>query len=215
MREVAPTKSIALALAEERQLMRQGFGFLDEKRMLLATEMLRLLRQYETTMTEAAALRLAAAAALAAATERHGLEALQRYPAPARGPEPPALRMVRFLGVPLRAAEPCRVAADAVEGALDPSPEAEGCRAAFAGWLARVAEAGLIAGNLERLAQEYRRVERRAKALENVLLPEVEATLKHVGEQLDILDQEEVIRVRTAGRQAGSPESSPSDASSS
>ena len=44
MAEIAPTRSAALALADERELMRQGYRFLDEKRVLLASEMLRRLR---------------------------------------------------------------------------------------------------------------------------------------------------------------------------
>ena len=76
--------------------------------------------------------------------------------------------------------------------------------AAFARWLEATLDAGILAGNLERLGREYRRVERRAKALENVLLPEVEASLKRVDEQLDVMDQEEAVRVRTAaGARAG------------
>ena len=47
MREVTPTRSTALDLADELRLMRQGYEFLDEKRMLLATEMLRQMRQYQ------------------------------------------------------------------------------------------------------------------------------------------------------------------------
>ena len=73
-------------------------------------------------------------------------------------------------------------------------------RAAFERLLEATAGIGILAANLEALALEYRRVERRAKALENVLIPEVEATLKQVGEQLDILDQEEAVRVHQAAR---------------
>jgi V/A-type H+/Na+-transporting ATPase subunit D len=40
------------------------------------------------------------------------------------------------------------------------------------------------------------RTERRARALENVLLPEIDSSLKFVDEQLEILDQEEIARVR-------------------
>ena len=47
MREVTPTRSTAIELADERKLMRQGYEFLDEKRMLLATEMLRQLKLYQ------------------------------------------------------------------------------------------------------------------------------------------------------------------------
>ena len=179
--------------------MRQGFGFLDEKRMLLAAEILRLARRYEETSAEVEARRLQAKAGLAAAVERHGLDALQLYPAPAIAPSPPQVRFTKFLGVPVKTSEPWRIAGAPVREAFDDSPEAAECRKAFARWLESTLEAGMLAGNLERLGREYRRVERRAKALENVLLPEVEASLKRVTEQLDVMDQEEAVRVRTAG----------------
>jgi len=199
MPEVAPTRSAALALSEERTLMRQGFGFLDEKRMLLAAEILRLTRRYEEAATAMEERRRAASAALAAAVERHGLDAVQALPAPAKPPSPPGIRSAKYLGVPVTASDTWRINEAPGREAFEASSEAAECRAAFARWLEATLEMGLLAGNLERLAREYRRVERRAKALENVLLPEVEASLKRVVEQLDVLDQEEAVRVRTAG----------------
>jgi len=205
MAEVAPTRSAALTLAEERALMRQGFGFLDEKRMILAAEILRLARRYEDAETVMEARRRAAYAALAAAVERHGLDALELHPVPAKAPALPQIRFAKFLGVPVKTSEPWRISDMPTSEAFDGSPEAAECRAAFARWLETTLEAGMLAGNLERLGREYRRVERRAKALENVLLPEVEASLKRVTEQLDVMDQEEAVGVRIAGakRKAG------------
>ena len=179
--------------------MRHGFGFLDEKRMLLAAEILRLARRYEAAAAEVEARRRRANAALAAAVERHGLDAVQLHPAPASVPSPPEVWFTKFLGVPIRTSEPWRVADTPARAAFDDSPEAAECRQAFARWLESTLDVGILAGNLERLGREYRRVERRAKALENVLLPEVEASLKRVTEQLDVLDQEEAVRVRSAG----------------
>ena len=74
MRNVIATKSTSLALAEERKLMRQGYEFLDEKRMLLAGEILRLLTVYKAFVERMETARRAAAAALAATIERHGLD---------------------------------------------------------------------------------------------------------------------------------------------
>jgi V/A-type H+-transporting ATPase subunit D len=199
MPDLAPTRSAALALTEERTLMRQGFGFLDEKRMLLAAELLRLARRYEEATAEVEGRRRAANAALQAAVERHGLDALQLRPAPAAAPATPPVRFAKFLGVPVTTSEKWRIADAPVPEAFDDSPEAAECRQAFARWLESTLEVGILAGNLERLGREYRRVERRAKALENVLMPEVEAALKRVTEQLDVMDQEEAVRVRTAG----------------
>ena len=59
---------------------------------------------------------------------------------------------------------------------------------------------GRCAGHLRRLIDEYRRTERRARALENVLLPEIDHSLKFIEEQLDAVDQEEAVRVRNAAR---------------
>lgn len=201
MREVIPTRSAALALGEERKLMRQGFEFLDEKRMLLATEMLRQLTIWEARQVDFAAASRAARAALAAAVERHGLDALQLHPVPAAAPAVARPTTGRFLGVMvLEPGEPPAAAEPAVEATIDASPEAVACRLAFARLAAATVEIGVVAGNLTRLSREYRRIERRAKALENVLMPEVERALAQVIEQLDLSDQEEAVRVQSAGK---------------
>jgi V/A-type H+-transporting ATPase subunit D len=195
MREVTPTRSTAIELADERRLMRQGYEFLDEKRMLLATEMLRQLRIYQERSEAFTDDTKAAAGALAAAVERHGLDQLQAYPVPG----PPVVsdnEQSLFLGlVMLSAGEPPKAQAPAA-AAIDPSPEAKACRAAFERLVWAAADLAARAGNLNRLAREYRRTERRAKVLEKVLLPEVEVALKYIDEQLDMMEREETIRTR-------------------
>ena len=54
-----------------------------------------------------------------------------------------------------------------------------------------------MVSNLERLMHEYQRTERRVRALENVILPEIRGDLAMMEEHLDLNDQEEVIRVHT------------------
>lgn len=201
MRDVAPTRSALAGLVEERQLMRQGHGFLDEKRMLLAGEILRLLKVHDTLDQQIAALRQQASEALANAVERHGLQALEAYGRPPPPDGPPAPAHANFLGVAVSEIVHWQIKAEAAPDAVDPSPQAELCRDLFSRWLEAAHSAGLVAGNLERLAREYRRVERRAMALENVLIPEVEAALKQVSELLDANDQEEAVRVHLAARE--------------
>lgn len=81
---------------------------------------------------------------------------------------------------------------------LDPSPEAEACRRAFQLLLRVAADFGARASNLHRLGREYQRVDRRAKALENVLLPEVEEAIKRVEDRLEAMDREELTHTRWA-----------------
>lgn len=198
MAETAVTKSAALALADERALMRQGYQFLDEKRMLVAAELLRALdrhRALEATLLEAARK---AAVALRDALQRHGFEMLQAYPPGFALEAPPTTSRRLFLGVPLHVPSAAPGLRKLDDEAIDASPETQHCAAAFAALLEPLAQQAATAASLERLAAEYRRTERRARALENVLLPEVEAALKAVEEQLALADQEEGVRIRMA-----------------
>jgi len=197
MREVTPTRSTAIELADERKLMRQGYEFLDEKRMLLATEMLAQLKIYQQRADELIAATKQAAAALATAVERHGLDQLQLYPKPPAPGLPPPKRSL-FLGLVMLSAGKPPQPGEAAQ-AIDPSPEAKACRAVFETLLWASADLGLRAGNLNRLAREYRRTERRARALEKVLLPEVQQTIKMIDEQLDMMEREEAVRTRWSG----------------
>jgi V/A-type H+-transporting ATPase subunit D len=195
VREVTPTRSTAIELADERKLMRQGYEFLDEKRMLLATEILRQLKIYQHRSDELVAANKQAAAALTGAVERHGLDQLQLYPKP----PPPVLPVSErslFLGLVMLSVGPPPQAEPTAEDAIDPSPEAKACRAAFEKLLWVSADLAARAGNLNRLMREYRRTERRARALERVLLPELEQAIKMVDEQLEMMEREEAIRTR-------------------
>ncbi|RPH62426.1 MAG: ATPase [Burkholderiales bacterium] len=200
MAETTSTRSAALALADERALMRQGYQFLDEKRMLLAAEMLRALADHQALEGRLIEQLRESRAALRGALQRHGLEGLQAYPPAAVSPDAPTLARTQFLGVAQLAAafEPHIV--DAEDTAVDPSPEARACRDAFVALLGPLALLAASTANLERLAAEYRRTERRARALENVLLPEIETALKTIDEHLELADQEEAVRTRLAGR---------------
>lgn len=197
---VSPTRSAYLELKDERQLVREGFEFLDEKRMILAQEMLKRLEAYEGAMARYRDLHEPAAAALAVAVGRHGLDGLGIYPVVRLEEAAVDLSHVRFLGVHL------------VDGGLEPgsrperrpavhpSPEAERCREAFEALLPLGVEIAVMRASLLRLVREYVRTERRARALENVILPEIENNLRFMDEQLEAMDQEEAVRVRNAAR---------------
>ena len=196
----SPTRSAFLELKDERQLVREGFEFLDEKRMILAQEMLRRLQAYEAAMEKYRALHEEAAAALCVASGRHGLDGLGIYPATRLDEARVSLALVRFLGVHLldgtfEAGDP-----PTPRPAISPSPEAERCRAAFRALVPLGLEIAVMRASLLRLIREYTRTERRARALENVILPEIEGNLRFMDEQLEAMDQEEAVRVRNAAR---------------
>ncbi|KAA6184947.1 ATPase [Thiohalocapsa marina] len=219
VREIIPTQSAYLELKAERAGMQEGYRFLDEKRLILASEILAQLRDYEDTMARWNQAQSVALAALRLAVGRHGIEELGIYPAspPTDFPSPGAPRSVlgvavvsvppaplaEIPGIPAKAADPR--AAPVLEqqpqqaGAATVlrTPEAEHCRACFAPLPQLAARLATLTGNLERLRREYLRTARRARALEDVLLPELDATLRAVDTALEELEREEAVRVRT------------------
>lgn len=189
------TPSVLMELREERQVVKDGYHFLDEKRLLLAAEILRQLDEYERRQRAYLQLHHTAAAALADATARHGLQGLQIYPAMGLGEATLQPQRRRFLGVQL---VECTLTLHegAAETAVDPSPEARHCARLFRELVLHSAPLAALSGNLERLLKEYRHTERRARALEDVLLPELEQTLTEITVRLEELEQEEAVRVR-------------------
>jgi V/A-type H+/Na+-transporting ATPase subunit D len=202
MSDLTPTRSVVAELRDEQRAMREGYVFLDEKCLLLAGEIVNELGRYTVL---ANALRDAAGEAtraLAAAVARHGLEGLQVHPAGDLREMRIAQRQRTLMGVRLVEASlvgplPARV------GAIDASPEAERCRAAFVGILHHATALAAVAGNLERLSLEYRRSLRRARALDDVLLPEIARVVGDLETRLEELEQEDAIWMSRAAFASG------------
>jgi V/A-type H+-transporting ATPase subunit D len=208
-REIIPTHSAYLELKEERSGMQEGYRFLDEKRLILASEILSMLDRYETAQRRFQMAQQDALKGVRAALGRHGFEELSIYPtakAAACAPARPARLVlgVRVEEPPPLDLDPDRPAPASSEqttdqGPVNRSPEAERCRACCARLIPIVAHLAVLTGNLERLRAEYVRTARRARALEDVLLPEIDETLNLVDAALEEQEREEVVRVHRAG----------------
>jgi V/A-type H+/Na+-transporting ATPase subunit D len=195
MADVAPSRSAILELRDERQAMVEGHAFLDEKCLAIAAEIVRELSRYlalERAMLEASR---EAARALQAAVARHGLAELGLHPAPEAARAALSFRARSVMGVKLidaALAAPLPLADPPPWG----SPEATDCGGAFARLLELAPQVGASAGNLERLSEEYRRCIRRARALDDVLIPEAARELAALETGLEDLEREDAIAMR-------------------
>jgi V/A-type H+-transporting ATPase subunit D len=193
--DLAPTRSVILHLREEQDVVLEAYDFLDEKRLLLAAELLRQLRRYEQLLQDYEALRQQAERALVAAISRHGLHGTQVYPGHYLEDADMQINQSMFMGVKLATTklelpdyqEPQRI--------CHPSPEAEQCRHIFRDMVQLAGVISGVSGNLHRLLAEYRRTERRARALENIVIPEITQQLRTLTTQLEELEQEDIVRV--------------------
>lgn len=196
-RTATVSRSAWLELRAELRLVRDGYEFLDEKRILLAAEMLEQRDAYRAARIDFMRSSDAATAALQDAAANHGLDGLQVYPVAelvdARvilERQPRVGQIMLEAGLDAGEEEPAR-------RPLRPSREAIVCRDAYRKLLVTGTALAAAAANLMRLIYEYRRTERRVRALENVVLPEIHDNLARMEEHLDLLEQEEVIRART------------------
>ncbi len=197
-RSLAATRIAYLQLGDERRMVREGHTLLDEKRMLLAAEILGGLRRYRALRRGWLDTLAAARQALAATVRRHGLDGVVAHPGRGGALDAVSLAERRLLGLHLVESrlEPAEVTYD-FEPA-ETSPEVTDCAARFTDLATQAAEMAGLSASLRIMARDYVRTERRARALENIILPEIEADIRYVEGQLESIDQEESIRVREA-----------------
>jgi V/A-type H+-transporting ATPase subunit D len=195
MADAVPSRSAILELRDERQAMVEGHAFLDEKCLAIAAEIVRELAHYLALEAEFLHASREAARTLQAALARHGLAELNLHPVPDIAATSLAMRTRPVMGV--------KIATATLAGGREPpippdwgSPEATACAAAFARLLGLAPQVGAAAGNLERLSEEYRRSIRRARALDDVLIPEAGRELAAMETGLEDLEREDAIAMR-------------------
>ena len=190
------TRIAQLELRDEERLVKEGYELLDEKRIRLVAEIRVQLERLRHWQTAAQSEQHHARSSLEAALSRHGLEELSVYPAASAADLSLKFTHARLFGLELLEAQWRAAAAPTQERPIIPSPEARACARDHRALLEPIVNAAACGVNLRRLMREYVRTERRARAIENVLLPEIKGSLKFIDEQLEILDQEEIARVR-------------------
>lgn len=190
-----------LELRREHEVVKEGHRLLDERRVLLARELLARLKAFDQRFEAFAEREREAHAALVEATDRMGLEQIEVYPPLDLSALKTMRETVKFIGVTFQRVE------------LEVSPEPDRLRppvfqidaadAAARGFAGLLAEAMGLASDIAqmlKLEAEYRRTQRRVRALEKILLPELEAEQKVLENALEELEIEEAVRVRLAAK---------------
>lgn len=202
MPELTVSRSAWLELKEELRLVNDGYEFLDEKCILLAAEILRQRDAYRDARAQFMLLSRKASAALRDAAADQGLDGLQVYPAAEQQDAEIRIERRSAIGQIMLAARFDTREAVPASLPVRATHAVRACRESFQDLLRAGAELAAMAANLKRLTHEYRRTERRVRALENVVIPEIRGDLAAMEDHLELSEQEEVIRVRTVRRQS-------------
>jgi V/A-type H+-transporting ATPase subunit D len=195
-RQPVATRIAQLELKDEQRLVKEGYELLDEKRIRLVAEIRAQLGRLRRWRAEVRKAQEVAQGALIAALNRHGIDELSAYPTLSDDEGELKFARIRLFGLEILEAQWHAAAARLTEQPVNPSPEARDCARDYRTLLEPLVMTAVCSLNLRRLMREYVRTERRARAIENVLLPEIAWSLKYIDEQLEILDQEEIARVR-------------------
>jgi V/A-type H+/Na+-transporting ATPase subunit D len=195
-RQPAATRIAQLELKDEQRLVKEGYELLDERRIRLVVEIRAQLGRLRHWQGEVRKAGEGARTVLRAALARHGIDELSGYPALTADDGELKYARTRLFGLELLELQWHAAAAHLEQLPVNPSPEARACARQYRALLEPVLMSAVCSVNLRRLLREYVRTERRARAIENVLLPEIQSSLKIIEEQLEILDQEEIARVR-------------------
>jgi V/A-type H+/Na+-transporting ATPase subunit D len=195
-REIIVTRVALLELEDERRLAREGYDLLDEKRILLAAAIRRELAELQRLQAICDRVGHSAEHALKRAVSCHGIDELCVYPPLSMVGDRLTIDRSRLLGLELVAARWQAGAAHLGEQAVYPSPEARACALAYRSSVGPLAELAACIARIRRLAREFVRTERRARAIENILLPEITALARLIEERLEQLDQEEIGRMK-------------------
>jgi len=200
MSELTPTRSTFLEIQAELERLAEGYRFLDEKSMLLAHEILRQLAVFESAQQDLAETEKSATAAFDAALARHGLDNLEAYPPWDISGLQPQLNSSGFLGLTLLDAEFPQEKEPVTPDTWMNSPEVHACRLHYLRCLRLQFQQSLTSANLLRLKEEYQRSERRARALDQLIMPQMKKSLRNIEEKLEEIEQEENFSVRNAKR---------------
>lgn len=190
-----------LELKREREIVQEGHRFLDEKRVLLARELLARIHRCESLQADFETLQAEAHAQLAAATDEAGLEELQVHPTLPADDFNVESSARTWLGIKLPQAR----ARDSVPEPFTEAPvirrrEVPDTAHAYRRLFTAACELASEQAALLRLEAEYRKTQRRVRALEKILLPELEASQHALEGALEEQELEEAVRVRLAVR---------------
>jgi V/A-type H+-transporting ATPase subunit D len=156
-REITATRIALLELKDEQKLVQEGYALLDEKRILLATEIQRQRTQLAALRRECAALERNMRSRTMSAVSRHGMDELSVYPPLSLTEDRLIMRRSRLLGLELLAVnlQTSALSAQGREPSVNPTPEARACAHAHRDWLVPAVELAACCVNLRRLVQDY------------------------------------------------------------
>lgn len=189
----APTKSNLLRLRRQLAFALEGYDLLEQKRQILALELVEQLKRIRAAERDVAAALAPAHGALREATLDSGSEALERAAAGAPADHRVELAERHLMGVRLPRIALLAAPPGVRFGFLGTSPNADLARLRFAEVLPRLAGLAELQNAVLRLGRELRRTQRRCNALTRIFIPDCSQAIRSITASLEERERESFV----------------------
>ena len=194
MRDI-PSKTALLERREELRLVSEGKSVLEERRDILARELLALIKQTEELAETYEQRHAAAWQALQYAILRYGSTGLMGIEVGETLREP-GWQVTNRVGVPwLEASTQPDSPAPRLSQSWYHLPELQRVMTAFHELQLAAFKLAAAENNLRRMSQAFRSVQQRVNALEHIILPETRQAIKFIEEGLEQIEREQMAGV--------------------
>lgn len=200
----APSKTVLLERRDERALVREGKSVLEERRDILAQAIMVELRAATELHEKLTEQMNDALLELRHAALRHGPGGLRRFAVERATIPEPVWPQGNYFGTRMLG-EPDVDAAPSAEQRWHASEELARARLSFHNLLLRIIDTAARMNNLTRLTREFRRTQRKVNALEHVVMPELEQSIRTIEFALEEMERENMVRALGVKRQMNAP----------
>ncbi len=196
MVRVSPTKSKLIETKRSLSLAREGHTLLDKKRNVLIRELMKLIDEAKTVQNKTEKIFVDAYEALMEANLYFGIENVEEISFGIDEFNDLNVRLRSVMGVEVPEIPDIDEKMNISYGSTKTNEKLDAARKAFANVLNLTAKLTQIETSVYRLAVEIKRTQRRVNALEYVLIPQYEETVKFIESYLEENERDDFFRMK-------------------
>ncbi len=206
---IPPTRSNLLKTRQELRFAREGYEILDQKRVVLAKELVRLANDAEALQDKVEKLLAGAYRAQEKAMLTMGRERVEWAALAVHKTVDVQVKHRGVMGISLPLIDASGEPPEMTYSLGDTAASLDEASAAFREVLGYIPELSRLVTSVWRLAVELRKTQRRVNALEFIFIPQYEETITFIQSSLEEREREETFRLKLLKSRAGQDEDAP------
>jgi V/A-type H+-transporting ATPase subunit D len=200
-----PTRSNLIRVRQDLRFAQEGYEILDQKRMVLAKELVRLAGDAEKLETEMGKLTAVAYEALEQARLTMGRERVEWAALAVNKTVDVQLKYRGVMGIALPLIEASGKPPEMAYSLSDTTAALDEASSLFREVLGRLPELSRLVTSVWRLAMELRKTQRRVNALQYIFIPDYAETITFIQSSLEERDRAEIFRLKLLKTRASRP----------